>query len=70
MPLDKSALFGFLEEVDKELDRPVTLVAVGGTATLPMSQLGYLGGGVLLNPALTSMITYRRRAVAAIWNQD
>ena len=32
MPLDKSALFGFLEEVDKELDKPVTLVAVGGTA--------------------------------------
>ena len=32
MPLDKSALFDFLEEVDKELEAPITLVAVGGTA--------------------------------------
>jgi len=32
MPLDKSALLGFLEEVDKELEEPITLVAVGGTA--------------------------------------
>lgn len=32
MPLDKSALLNFLEEVDKELEGPITLVAVGGTA--------------------------------------
>jgi len=32
MPIDKTGLLGFLEAVDKELKRPVTLVAVGGTA--------------------------------------
>jgi hypothetical protein len=32
MPLDKSVLFDFLEEVDKELEASITLVAVGGTA--------------------------------------
>ena len=32
MPLDKHAISGFLEEVDRELDRGVTLIAVGGTA--------------------------------------
>jgi len=32
MSLDKKRLTGFLDEVDKELDRRVTLVAVGGTA--------------------------------------
>ncbi|MGD0424903.1 MAG: DUF6036 family nucleotidyltransferase [Candidatus Bathyarchaeia archaeon] len=32
MPLDKSALLNFLGEVDKELETPITLVAVGGTA--------------------------------------
>jgi len=32
MPLDKHAISGFLEEADKELDRGVTLIAVGGTA--------------------------------------
>ena len=32
MPLDKSALIDFLEEVDKQLEKPVTLVAVGGSA--------------------------------------
>ena len=32
MQLDSSALIEFLEEVDKELDRSITLVAVGGTA--------------------------------------
>lgn len=32
MPLDKRRLLDFLEEVDKELGGPVTLVAVGGTA--------------------------------------
>jgi hypothetical protein len=32
MPLDKSALLNFLKEVDKELEVPITLVAVGGTA--------------------------------------
>lgn len=32
MPLDKSELIGFLEEVEKELGRSITLVAVGGTA--------------------------------------
>lgn len=32
MSLDKSSLLGFLEEVDKELETPITLVAVGGTA--------------------------------------
>ncbi len=30
--LDKSYLMDFLGEVDKELEREVTLVAVGGTA--------------------------------------
>jgi phosphorylcholine metabolism protein LicD len=32
MPLDSSALIDFLKEVDKELSRSITLVAVGGTA--------------------------------------
>jgi Nucleotidyltransferase of unknown function (DUF6036) len=32
MSLDRSRLFEFLEEVDKELDFEITLVAVGGTA--------------------------------------
>ncbi len=32
MPLDRSELLAFLGEVDKELDRDITLVAVGGTA--------------------------------------
>jgi hypothetical protein len=32
MPLDKTILIDFLEEIDKELDRPITVVAVGGTA--------------------------------------
>ena len=32
MPLDKGALLGFLQEVDKELVAAITLVAVGGTA--------------------------------------
>jgi len=32
MPLDQSKLFGFLEELDKELQREITIVAVGGTA--------------------------------------
>jgi len=32
MPFDKSTLFGFLQEVDKELKRKITLVAAGGTA--------------------------------------
>lgn len=32
MPFDKSALLGFLEEVDRELGRRITPVAVGGTA--------------------------------------
>lgn len=32
MPLDKSELLDFLQEVDKELGRAITLVAVGGTA--------------------------------------
>ena len=32
MQLDRIALIGFLEEVDKELDKTITLVAVGGTA--------------------------------------
>jgi hypothetical protein len=32
MPLNKQSLFDFLEEVAKELDRPVVLVAAGGTA--------------------------------------
>jgi hypothetical protein len=32
MPLDKSSLLDFLQEVDKELERAITLVAVGGTA--------------------------------------
>lgn len=31
MPLDKSVLLGFLKEVGRELERPVVLVAVGGT---------------------------------------
>ena len=32
MPLDKSELIGFLEEVEKELNKSITLVAAGGTA--------------------------------------
>ena len=32
MQLDRSKLIGFLEEVEKELSRSITLVAVGGTA--------------------------------------
>jgi len=32
MPLDKSVLLGFLEQIDAELNRKITLVAVGGTA--------------------------------------
>ena len=32
MQLDSSALIEFLEEVDKELNRTITLIAVGGTA--------------------------------------
>ena len=32
MLFDKSTLLGFLEEVDKELKRSITLVAAGGTA--------------------------------------
>jgi hypothetical protein len=32
MPLDRSKLIGFLEEVEKELSRNITIVAVGGTA--------------------------------------
>ncbi len=32
MPLDKRTLLDFLQEVDKELGRSITLVAVGGTA--------------------------------------
>ncbi|MGC1131429.1 MAG: DUF6036 family nucleotidyltransferase [Nitrososphaeraceae archaeon] len=32
MSLDKNRLFEFLEEIDKELDFEITLVAVGGTA--------------------------------------
>jgi hypothetical protein len=32
MAVDAGWLFGFLEEVSANLDRPVTLVAVGGTA--------------------------------------
>ena len=32
MQLDSSALIEFLKEVDKELNRSVTLIAVGGTA--------------------------------------
>ena len=32
MPLDKSELLNFLEELDKELGRKITLIAVGGTA--------------------------------------
>lgn len=32
MRLVKSALLGFLQEVDKELERAITLIAVGGTA--------------------------------------
>ena len=32
MSLNKKALFEFLEEVDNELNRKITLVAVGGTA--------------------------------------
>lgn len=32
MPFDKSTVFGFLQEVDKELKRKITLVAAGGTA--------------------------------------
>lgn len=31
-PLDSGILLDFLEEVDKELERKVTLIAVGGTA--------------------------------------
>jgi hypothetical protein len=32
MSIDKSELLGFLAEIDKELDRRIVLVAVGGTA--------------------------------------
>jgi hypothetical protein len=32
MPLDSSELIGFLEEIEKELSRDITLIAVGGTA--------------------------------------
>ncbi|MFH1294684.1 MAG: DUF6036 family nucleotidyltransferase [Candidatus Aenigmatarchaeota archaeon] len=32
MPIDRTGLLGFLEAVDKELKRPITIVAVGGTA--------------------------------------
>ncbi|WNZ28666.1 MAG: hypothetical protein IAX21_08395 [Candidatus Bathyarchaeota archaeon] len=32
MPLDKTSLFDFLEVLDKELEKKITLVAVGGTA--------------------------------------
>ena len=32
MPLDKSELLNFLEELSKELARKITLIAVGGTA--------------------------------------
>jgi hypothetical protein len=32
MPLDKRALLDFLQEVDTDLERTITLVAVGGTA--------------------------------------
>lgn len=32
MPLDKTSLFNFLEILDKELEKKITLVAVGGTA--------------------------------------
>jgi hypothetical protein len=32
MPLDRSGLLGLLEEVDRKLDRKITLVAAGGTA--------------------------------------
>jgi len=32
MPLDKSDLFNFLEELNKELGKKITLIAVGGTA--------------------------------------
>ncbi len=32
MPLDKRTLLGFLEEVDKEVERRITVVAAGGTA--------------------------------------
>ena len=32
MPLDKSELLNFLEELNKELGRKITLIAVGGTA--------------------------------------
>jgi Nucleotidyltransferase of unknown function (DUF6036) len=32
MSLDKSSLFEFLEELDKELNFEITLIAVGGTA--------------------------------------
>lgn len=32
MPLDKHVLLNFLEEVEKEISRKITIVAVGGTA--------------------------------------
>jgi len=32
MPLDDRVLLDFLEEIDNELDKPIILVAVGGTA--------------------------------------
>lgn len=32
MPLNKKQLLDFLEELDKELEREITIVAVGGTA--------------------------------------
>jgi len=37
MSFDKSTLVGFLEEVDKELRRSITLVAAGGTAMTLLS---------------------------------
>jgi hypothetical protein len=38
MPLDKTGLFDFLEILDKELEKKITLVAVGGTA-MPLLDL-------------------------------
>ncbi|MFZ7136989.1 MAG: hypothetical protein ACOWW1_01010 [archaeon] len=32
MPLDKTGLFDFLEILDNELEKKITLVAIGGTA--------------------------------------
>jgi hypothetical protein len=40
MPLDRSRLFGFLQELEQELSKSITIVAVGGTAlTLFMSEI-------------------------------